>query len=60
MPNHPKDPPDTHQPRLAEEIRRMQSEPLLPIEKQLITWSLVLGVALLLVLVWVSRRFFPT
>ena len=45
-------------PKLADEIRRMQSEPLLPIEKKLIAWSLILGVLLLVVLVWVSRTFF--
>jgi hypothetical protein len=47
------------EPKLSEEIQRMKAEPLLPIEKRLIVGSLVLGVVLLLVLVWVSRRFFP-
>jgi hypothetical protein len=43
------------QPKLAEELRRMEYEPLLPIEKKLIGWSLALGLALIVVLVWLSR-----
>ena len=35
-------------------------EPLLPIEKKLIGWSLALGIALLVVLVVISRTYFPT
>ncbi len=46
-------------PNLAEEIKQMHSEPLLAVEKKLIVWSLLLGAGLLLVLVWVSHRFFP-
>ena len=46
--------------RLAEEIQKMQKEPLLPVEKKLIAWSLILGLVLLGLLVWVSRTFFPT
>ena len=46
--------------RLAEEIQNMQKEPLLPVEKKLIAWSLILGLVLLGLLVWVSRTFFPT
>ena len=45
--------------RLRDEIRRMANEPLLPVEKRLIVWSLVIGVVLLGLLVWVSARFFP-
>ena len=37
----------------------MEYEPLLPIEKKLIAGSLVLGVVLLGLLLWVSRVFFP-
>jgi hypothetical protein len=33
------------------------SAPLLPIEKKLIVWSLSLGIALLVVLVLISRAF---
>ncbi|HEX9050407.1 MAG TPA: hypothetical protein VF841_07755 [Anaeromyxobacter sp.] len=44
---------------LVEELRGMQREPLLPVEKKLIGWSIGIGVALLGVLVWVSYTFFP-
>ncbi len=44
---------------LAEELKAMEWEPLLPVEKKLIGWSIGLGVALLGILVWVSRTFFP-
>jgi hypothetical protein len=47
------------EPKIADEIKRMQAEPLLPIEKKLIAGSLVLGLVLLALLVWISRRFFP-
>ncbi len=46
-------------PKFAEEIKRMEYEPLLPIEKRLILWSLALGIVLLGLLVWISGRFFP-
>lgn len=49
---------DEKEPRLAEEISRMRREPLLPVEKKLIVSSLVLGVALLALLAWVSLTFF--
>lgn len=45
------------QPKLSEEIQKMQYEPLLPIEKKLIGWSLGLGLVLLVVLVFVSHAF---
>ena len=47
------------QPRLAEEMEKMEFEPLLPVEKKLVIWSIVLGIALLGVLTWVSYTFFP-
>ena len=47
------------QPKIGDEIKRMQNEPLLPIEKKLIGGSLILGVVLLGILAWVSHRFFP-
>ena len=51
--------PNTPQePKLADEIKRMDYEPLLPIEKRLIIWSLLLGIGLLGLLIWVSGRFF--
>ena len=37
----------------------MEYEPLLPVEKKLITWSLILGVVLLALLIAVSYAFFP-
>lgn len=38
-------------------MRKMHAEPLLPIEKKLIAWSLGLGIVLLIVLVVISRIF---
>ncbi len=46
-------------PKLAEEIKKMENEPLLPIEKKLIAWSIIIGLALLGILIWVSYTFFP-
>jgi hypothetical protein len=51
--------PHSDPPKFSEEIKRMEAEPLLPIEKKLIAGSLLLGVILLALLVWISRRFFP-
>jgi len=47
------------EPRLADEMEQMEYEPLLPVEKKLIIWSIVLGIVLLVVLTWVSYTFFP-
>jgi hypothetical protein len=47
-------------PKLAEELERMEYEPLLPVEKKLIIWSISLGVVLLVLLTWVSYTYFPT
>jgi hypothetical protein len=47
------------EPDLREELGKMPYEPLLPIEKKLIGWSLGLGVVLMLLLIFVSRTFFP-
>ncbi|MBF0498447.1 MAG: hypothetical protein HQK58_18025 [Deltaproteobacteria bacterium] len=44
---------------LKEEMKKMEYEPLLPVEKKLIGISIGLGVVLLFVFVWVSRTFFP-
>ncbi|HUI54298.1 MAG TPA: hypothetical protein VLY04_04965 [Bryobacteraceae bacterium] len=46
--------------KLAEELQKMPYEPLLPIEKKLIGWSVLLGVVLLGVLVWLSQTLFHT
>jgi hypothetical protein len=45
------------EPKIAEEIQKMPYEPLLPIEKKLIGWSLGLGIVLLFVLFAVARLF---
>ena len=45
------------QPKLSEEISKMAYEPLLPIEKKLIGWSLGLGIVLLFLLGFISRSF---
>ncbi len=47
------------EPKLAEELKRMEYEPLLPVEKKLISYSLIFGAVLLGILVWVSYTFFP-
>ena len=44
--------------KIADELKKMEYEPLLPIEKKLISWSLGLGVILLGILIWVSSTFF--
>ncbi len=47
------------QPKIAEELSKMEYEPLLPVEKKLIGWSIGIGVVLLGILVWTSYTFFP-
>lgn len=47
-------------PKLSEELRKMEYEPLLPVEKKLVGWSIGIGVVSLVVLYWVSITFFPT
>jgi hypothetical protein len=47
-------------PQLAEELKKMEYEPLLPVEMQLIRWSIGIGIASLIILYWVSATFFPT
>ncbi|HEY6911166.1 MAG TPA: hypothetical protein VI356_17440 [Myxococcales bacterium] len=60
VPSAPPAPPQA-EPRgeLARELQKMEWEPLLPVEKKLIAWSIGLGVGLLGILVWVSYTFFP-
>ena len=48
------------QPKLSEELKKMEYEPLLPVEKKLVGWSIGLGVSLLFILYWVSITFFPS
>jgi hypothetical protein len=51
--------PETDKPRIGEEIRKMEAEPLLPIEKKLIVGSLILGIVLLLILIWTGNSSLP-
>ena len=46
------------EPEISEELRRMEYEPLLPVEKRLVAWSLILGVVLLAVLVGLGQIWF--
>ena len=46
-------------PSLAEELAAIPYEPLLPAEKKLIAYSLLLGILLLGILLGVSSMFFP-
>ncbi len=48
------------EPKIAEEMQKMVYEPLLPIEKKLIGWSLGLGIILLVVLVIAARVLLKT
>jgi hypothetical protein len=50
--------PQGQQPKVADEIAQIPYEPFLPIERKLVTWSLILGAVLLGVLVWTSYTFF--
>jgi hypothetical protein len=47
------------QPKIGEELQKIPYEPLLPIEKKLIGWSLGIGVAGMVILVYISYTFFP-
>jgi len=46
-----------NEPKIGEELKKMQQEyePLLPVEKRLIAWSLGIGLTLLAVLYFVSK-----
>jgi hypothetical protein len=46
-------------PTVGAEMRKMAAEPLLPIEKKLIGWSLGLGIVLLVVLVTIAKMVLP-
>ncbi len=47
------------EPEIRDELRKMPDEPLLPIERKLIAWSLGVGVVLMAILVFVSRMSSP-
>jgi hypothetical protein len=51
--------PEVKDASFSEELSQMEWEPLMPIEKKLIAWSIGLGVVLLFVLYFVSAEFFP-
>ncbi len=58
----PEEVPAVEQPteaKLIDELQKMEYEPLLPVEKKLISWSIIIGVVALGFLVWVSYTFFP-
>lgn len=59
MDQQPDAPDDDPRPTLADELAAIPYEPLLPAEKKLIAGSLILGVALLCLLLWVSSTYFP-
>ena len=45
--------------KVGEELKKMEYEPLLPVEKKLIGWSIGLGAVGLGILIWISYTFFP-
>lgn len=47
------------EPKLAEELKKMEYEEILPIERKLVGWSIALGIILLGILIWISYTFFP-
>jgi hypothetical protein len=49
--------PMAETPKIGEELKKMEQEyePLLPVEKKLIAWSLGIGLTLLVVLYFVSK-----
>ena len=42
--------------KIADELKRMEYEPLLPVEKKLILWSIVTGMALTAILLWIGHK----
>jgi hypothetical protein len=51
--------PAAEEHRLVEELKKMEYEPLLPVEKKLIAYSIGLGLILLVIFVWISYTYFP-
>ena len=47
------------QPQVADEINKMEYEPLLPAELSLIRWSIGIGVGSLFFLYYLSKWLFP-
>jgi hypothetical protein len=48
------------QTKLSEEMKKMEYEPLLPVELSLIRWSIGIGVGSLFFLYWLSQYLFPS
>jgi hypothetical protein len=51
--------PPAEEAKLVDELQKMEYEPLLPVEKKLIIWSIGIGIIALGFLVWISYTFFP-
>jgi hypothetical protein len=51
--------PPAEEAKLIDELQKMEYEPLLPVEKKLIGWSIGIGIISLGFLIWVSYTFFP-
>lgn len=47
-------------PKMSEEMKKMEWEPLLPVEKRLICWSIGIGTGLLVFLYGLSAYLFPS
>jgi hypothetical protein len=45
--------------QLPDSKKGVNYEPLLPVEKKLVGWSVSLGLVLLLVLLWITRVLLP-
>lgn len=45
--------------KIADELKKMEHEPLLPVEIALVKWSISLGVGLLVVFYVLSKVLFP-
>jgi hypothetical protein len=43
------------EPKFSEEHKKMKAEPLLPIEKKLVGWSIGIGLVLLVVMVFLKK-----
>ena len=52
--------PPAEEAKLIDELQKMEYEPLLPVEKKLIGWSIAIGIIALAFLVWVSYAFLPS
>jgi hypothetical protein len=48
------------QTKLAEEMKKMEWEPLAPVELALVRWSIGIGVGSLFILYWLSQTLFPS